>query len=377
MLRLLFILLFIFSALFGENIALLESKEGAIVLRAQGYAKTPEAAKKNALQELVFHLKSQIETSYELRENVKDDKLKQEVQSKVSMQGRSFFEGVHYSDATLKNGFFETEAVITTTALEKTMLALYKDINVDIELRSKKERQVMLEKIATLKILLSYANKEMNLSTISVQKIESKKRELYQSLNMAKVFFQSNANNATITIKNKTYKQGEFFYLEPGNYKYIVKSDGYHEEKGLFYAQAGYAKTVDKKLIEKSDAKIKIYIHSDGLYKIEEDVASILSQYDVGVSLSSQSTNAFDFTFHKEFLMQIGSTKFYKFSLSVNAYRGKELYMSKKASLKRVSETRLASNSSRLVKALTKALLKKLDLEVFKNKQSVNYKNIL
>jgi hypothetical protein len=50
--------------------------------------------------------------------------------------------------------------------------------------------------------------------------------------------------------------------------------------------------------------------------------------------------------------------------------------MSKKATIKRVAQSRLIQKSSKLTKVLTKALLQKLNIENFKQNSKVEYNYI-
>lgn len=353
-----------------------------VVLDAQGYGKTPNEAKQNALQELVFKLKASVDTKLNISTQVtthnSTESLTENSSSNLNISGKSFFEGIQYSNISKKNTFYQTKALLTKSALKKTLLTLKEDILLPIERLSKKEQKKNLEKVPTFFALYKYKTSDLTeLNSNTIEKIKQQQQLLYSSINMAKIIFKTNVSGAKIEIAGKTYTPNKAFYIEHGNYIYTISKNGYIEENGKFFAQAGHSKTIKKELIKANKQKINIYINSSSQYDIKDDVASVLSNYNIQTTSKTYASNAFDFKFSKKLLFKAGSTSFYKFSLTLKAYKNNQVVLTKKATLKRVADSKLASKASKLAKALTKATLKKLNMKKFHSSTKVNYKTLL
>lgn len=373
-LKFLLLLLLSINFLHATDLDFLDSSQGPIILQADGSGQSPNDAKKNALQELVFNIKSSVETSMKSSVKVETgDKVSRNTQSDIKVSGKSYFEGLQYSDPILKDGYYQVRVVVTQKSLESTLKALYKEISLPIETLSKKQQRVALEKLSILRALLSYKTSNMDVANITPKKLAKIEFLLNRSLNMAKVIFKTNTPSASIELNDKTYTTNTPIFLEPGNYSYTIKSDGYHSENGKFYAQAGSLKSIKKSLIKQSSQKLKVYVFTDNQFDIKEVVDSILSSYGVGISRTSHANNAFGFKFKKKLVTKLGTMKFYKFSLTVDAYKGSEIFMTKTATLKKVADSKLMSKSSQLAKALTKALLKRIDMQEFTSNKEVDY----
>ena len=125
---------------------------------------------------------------------------------------------------------------------------------------SKKQKAEALEKAEVLRALFPYA-KNINLDGVSIKSIKEKAYMINRSLNMAQIIFKANVSSAKIDMNTDVYGLNKIVYIEPGNYKYTMRSKGYYDEKGSFYAQAGVSKVIEKKLIVQSDTKLKVYRH--------------------------------------------------------------------------------------------------------------------
>ena len=341
MFKLLFFILYIFtSSLFA--------------LSATGFASTPDMAKKAALQELVFQIKSTIDSSIDIKENVVNDKADQDVKNNIKMRTKGFLLGVTYSDITYKADYYRVTATLSDEALSKSIKNLYSEILKPLDVMSKKQKRLTLEKIDYLKALLKYKS----IRNVKLSKVAIIEKKLNQELNFAKILFKTDSK-AKIEIANRNYNANEYFYLEPANYKYTIHSDGYYDESGVFYAQAGYCKIIKKKLIAKKGI-LNIYIKSDKKFHIKSDILSMLSNYGVKNSKKVNADYIFEYKFEKESVMKLGTSEFYRFSLYVNVYKNSKFLFTKKATLKRVVDSKLNVKAHMLAKVLTKNILKKL-----------------
>ena len=143
MFKLFFFILYIFtSSLFA--------------LSATGFASTPDMAKKAALQELIFQIKSTIDSSIDIKENVVNDKVDQDVKNNIKMRTKGFLLGVTYSDITYKADYYRVTATLSDEALSKSIKNLYSEILKPLDVMSKKQKRLTLEKIDYLKALLKY-----------------------------------------------------------------------------------------------------------------------------------------------------------------------------------------------------------------------------
>ena len=366
------ILFFLFQALFAEDFHTLIQKEGGIVLEMNGYGKSIEEAKSNALQELVFMLQTSVKTTFELKTKVHNGGINssEDANNQLSMNSSSFFRGLHYSDPLNTQNGYEVQVVLTQEGLEKTQDALQEDIFRDLHPLSRIQKEQSLEKVAILRSLFPYIHPSKNLQ----QRLITKEKEINKYLNMARVTFVTNAQNAKIEIGGKYYKNGEEFFLEKGRYHYTILADGYHDEDGVIYLQAGISKTFYKNFIKLQDTSIQVYIQNNSDFNIDAQIRAILSKYSIQTTKEAYAINALYYSFTKEFLDTFGTTKFYRFSLKVDAYKGTKIFMSKKATIKRVASSRLVQKSAKLTKALTKALLQKLNIAEFRGDKKVYYK---
>ena len=76
------------------------------------------------------------------------------------MDGKSFFQGIHYGDPVKDNGNYQVVVILTHLALKRTLKSLNKDIFRSIDTLSKKQQKSSLEKIVTLRSLLPYNTKK-------------------------------------------------------------------------------------------------------------------------------------------------------------------------------------------------------------------------
>jgi len=102
------------------------------------------------------------------------------------------------------------------------------------------------------------------------------------------------------------------------------------------------------------------YIKSDKKFHIKSDILSMLSNYGVKNSKKVNADYIFEYKFEKESVMKLGTSEFYRFSLYVNVYKNSKFLFTKKATLKRVVDSKLNVKAHMLAKVLTKNILKKL-----------------
>jgi len=341
MFKIIFILLGTFSYIFANT-----------TLSATGFASSAQMAKKVALQELIFQIKSTVATSLNIKEEVKNSKVDQDVKSKIDIKAKSFLLGVTYSDTIFKNNQYQTKAILSDEAIVNSIKNLYNDISKPIDLMSKKQKRLTLEKISFLKALLRYRS----VDGVKLSKINSIENMLNKELNLAKILFKTDSN-AIIEIADKKYNANKYFYLEPANYRYRIYSNGYYDESGEFYAQAGYSKIIKKDLIAKTKI-LNIYVQTDNKFKIYSDISAVLSKYGAKISKKSTADYVFKYKFEKESILKVGLSEFYRFSLNIDVYKNSKFLFTKKATLKRVAKNRLVTKAHLLAKALTKVVLK-------------------
>ena len=130
MFKIIFILLGTFSYIFANT-----------TLSATGFASSAQMAKKVALQELIFQIKSTVDTSLNIKEEVKNSKVDQDVKSKIDIKAKSFLLGVTYSDTISKNNQYQTKAILSDEAIVNSIKNLYNDISKPIDLMSKKQKR--------------------------------------------------------------------------------------------------------------------------------------------------------------------------------------------------------------------------------------------
>lgn len=342
-----------------------------IILSAKGYANTPEQAKKNALQELIFQIQSDIKTSFHSTLHIERSQVKKQSSDIIDIKSKGFFQNLYYSDVLKKNNTYEVEVYLTNDALKTTLQMLSKIILIPSDILNINQKKDHLEKINIFYSLLTYANTFI-LQNIPLQKIKHQEITLYKSLNFAKIIFSTNIKNTKLNIKNKIYKENIPFYLSEGNYKFTIYKDGYGVENGTFYAKKGSTVSLYKSLIKINTYPITIYINSSkkNLYK---DIQKILTKYHINYTNNINATNAFIFSFHQTFLTKIGETTFYTITLTGKAYKGNKLYLTKTATIKRVTIKKIAQNTHKLIKALTKALLQDINIKDFIYDKKVNY----
>ena len=373
MIKIFLFLILSISFIYGEDLDFLDPSEGSIIIEAQGFGNSPTEAKKNALQELVFQIRSSIDTSIETSSKVSNSKYSKTTVQKLNIKSNGFFEALHYSDVIAKNDYYQIKVVITQKSLKRTLERLYQDITKDVEKLNVKEQQTTLEKINILKSLLPYSNNKIDISYISQSKLKAQEIALKQVLNMSKIIFHLNVKNAKITIDDKTYTLNDKIFVKAGKHHYIISANGFYSEKGNFYTEARKIKNISKTLISKNINKLKVYISTDNEFDIKDDISTMLSKYSIKDSNSPYATNAFKFYFKKEFIANFGNAKFYKLSLVVKAYRGKQLFITKKATIKRVAQVQLKTKAKKLAKAITKSLLKNINIKEFKGNSIVLY----
>ena len=335
---------------------------------AQGYGKTPKEAKEAALSELSNIVSAKISSTLKTSLRTHGQKMIKDADKSLKVSSQTYFQGVKYSAVREEaNGEYSVVATLDKKGIQNSINYLKEALSVSLENLSKRDLNELLNKSEML-----YALGNFSANPKSVHRfVTEKNQEIIKYLTHAKISFYVKPEGAKILVENQSFKPFTTYLLPEKSYRYIVSAKGYYDEEGIMYAHGG--DRINKKviLVKKSAKRGVFYIDVEP--ELFDAVKETLLQYKLQATQEKSATNALKFRFKKELLTTIDGMKVYTLFVRVEAYKGKELVMSKRAKLKNVTEQSMQSKKRKGVVALTKYLLKKLDMNYFIANERVSY----
>ena len=346
---------------------LLQLGSSLYAISATGYGHSAKEAKDAALSELSNIVISDVKSKLSSSTTVTGGKVIHDAKKALEVSSNTYFQGVTYSDAIKGSSGYEVTATLSQEATLNTLNFIKKELDKDLAKLSKSD----------LKRLIKMSEMGFALANFSDAKrryqdhIKVREAEVLKYLSYGQLFFRLKPKDAKLIIDNERYEGFRTYLLPAKSYRYQVSADGYHAEEGKFYLNGAKKKDVTVTLVKKSSDGPSIYLDIDK--EFESSAKAVFAKYGIDLSDDSLSTNAIRFRFKTTFVTQVDDIKVYNLLVTAEALRGNKSVMLKRAKIKNVTDSNLASKKAKGVSALAKYLMKKLDMDGFKGTQKVDY----
>lgn len=335
---------------------------------AEGFGKTAAEAKKAALSELSNIVSAKISSELKTALRTHGDKMIKDADKSLKVSSQTYFQGVKYSSVQSRaDGEYSVVASLDQEGVENTISFLKDALSVDLNNLSRRELNELLNKSEMLYALGNFSADKKRVHDF----VTKKNSAVIKYLTHAKVSFYLEPKNAKLLIENRVYKPFQTYLLPAQSYHYKVSAQGYHSEEGVLYANGGDRINKKVTLIKESAKKGLFYIDVDP--ELFDSASEVLSQYKLQATKQPEATNALKFTFHTLLVTTIEDMKVYNLFVTVKAYKGNEVILTKKAKLKNVTDQIMERKKSKGVAALTRYILKKVDMNDFIGKVKVSY----
>lgn len=324
------------------------------VLSAEGFGKTPNAARENALQELSQIISSAVQSDVGIRTELRDNQVSQDVSTSIAIQSSSYFQGVEYSQPRDDNGTLRVEARLPLEAAKKTVDQLLQDIRLDMSTLSRNQVTDLLDRAVFLSAFLKFM--PSNSVDEGLTQLASEKRQLaYQYLNFAQVTFNAEPKDTLITVGKYTFKVGQTQLIPPGNYQYQASADNYQTRSERLYLSAGENRQVNFKLVPRTAGQVELRVMGEPKSLLFSEAQQVLAGF--GISHQPESSNSMELRFEQQFVTEISGMKFFNLRLVVEAKKQEQPIIVRRASLNNVAESLVEARIKAMTKALFEAVL--------------------
>ncbi len=326
----------------------------SVVFEAKGSGADATSAQKDALATLSSLIEVKVDTSISSSTTTNSLNGKESVLStssdNINLQSNSFLVGIKYEELpSAPNGDKVYKAILTDKALAQSIKVLYDALDTDIAKLSPNEMEKLLKKSNYLLVLISYKP-----DVIKKSDVMQKRRYLYDSLHMSRIFIDVTPTNSSVFIDEKNVKTNTDIFVTPGQHTIEVKKDNYLTYQKKLYTQVAKRSRLHISLLPKSKLPSQLAIKGAGDFM--DTIRRELLQYNIAVS--SGAKEHIEFSIQEKYITTVSEIKIYKLTIVANLKRETDLIISKKATLKNVAQMQLESKKQKVIKALLKAIMK-------------------
>jgi hypothetical protein len=387
-----FVLLFTFSYTQASDKDLLYQKHRAdtafeeleedfgsrVLLKACAFGSTSQNAKISALKALSQQIVAQVKAEEKLYKKREKGKVSRSYVSSSTIFTQSLLQGVKFKDFGRKPEGYKVCAYFTEKSLKETIGYLKSALSIDLKKLNRKQLKEALTKAQFMLNLAFLSPKEKEIIQFAQAKIE----EINTYLNYGCLVINTIPETAKIIINQKVYPAGKPIYLPPEvNYVVKIVAPGYREVIKNVYLARGEKKSLSVELVKEIKGGVTVYVSANEPFLIDE-AKSLLTSAGFKISSLPLATNAFYIKL-KDDKVQVGEYTKHVLTMYVTAYRGEEEFASVRGRIKgffttpETEEVLVKKKAGRLLRAVFKRLLNRLDVEKFRGEDKFDYSALL
>ena len=253
------------------------------VLKGTGTGKDEKTAKISALADLgstiVVHVSSQLVMS----EEDKNGKYSQSLKEDIKIRSDVFLKNVHYTKPLKSGEGVSVTAFMTEKSVINTINYLVKTMPSDIETLSPEKFDDVLTMIyLAYSLLYAVSDNQVPERQKYINILNALKGEIEKLATYGSVYFSAKTGvKGKIEINDRTFDLNKKIFLKPGNYKFVVKLDGYKNFSGSANLAGGDKKFVEIILIPENVGKKEVFLRVQSPVRMIDDIEKVLLDFDI------------------------------------------------------------------------------------------------
>ncbi len=269
----------------------------ATPLNGDGYGKSENEARENALATLSQQILVDVDSSASAKVTEKNGTVDKSAETEVALESHIKFQGVVFEKAKRKRKTYHVRAILSDNALRQTILYLAENLPDDIDGLTRLQISDAYHEARQLRALFNFAAQQ-NLAIPGGNAIAKNAANVESELqlrlgNYGWVRFIPPVsvalnNNFTITIDEKNVATASKIYLPVGSFRYQITRDGYATEQGILRISRGREERTQLALVRLPKEAINVTIVVDAHDRNTSDVImraleEILLQYNIQI----------------------------------------------------------------------------------------------
>lgn len=356
---------FTFSWLFILVLAIFPvNAEARSLLFAEGYGANPSEAREKALQELSQSVIAAVESDTESVVQEAGEDISSSFKNRIRVQSSAYFQGVRYSDPLETEEGVRIQASLDRNAVINTAEHLLREIRTDMDTLSRAQVEQVRDQAVFLMAFSSYLPTSLDLNRSEVIEEAEEIRQLaLQYLNFGRISFQTQPENASITINGESLAVGEMRLLPPGNYTYEIAAEGHHTKRERVYLSQGERRRLEVALVPQREGSIAIRLEGSDDTSLITEARRVFNRYSIQYAEDAPQVITLDVS--RTFVTEISGMKIYNLQIAAEATVNGNVLLVRRGSQRNVAESQIDARLKAITRALVQAILTSDEAEGF------------
>lgn len=324
-----------------------------VSLSAEGYGKDVISAREAALQELSQRVLSNIRSDMESITRLEGAEITDSIQNRLSIESRSYFQGVVYSEPRSVAGSLLVSASLDAAAIQQTAEHLLREIQVDLGTLSRHEILTLQDKAVFLMAFSAYL--PSNTASTSIQQADQQRQLAYRYLNFAQVIFEVQPADSRIQLGELDLRSGVMQLIPPGHYRYQASATGFHNQHGQVFLSAGERRRIPVSLVPERHGSVAVQLINSTDQNLSKEAQRVFGSFNI--QYAATSPQVIQLEVQQDFVTEISGIKIYNLQLVAEARKNNQVVLVRRASQKNVIEAQVDSRLLAITRALIHAIL--------------------
>lgn len=256
---------------------------GTAVLKGTGYGGNEKAAKMDALTQLSHSIIAQIKGETSISQAEKDGKYTETLKNDIAINSSVFLKGVEYTQPKKVKEGYEITAFMSSNAVINTIKYLLSTLPEDIEALDPVKYDSTLTTIyLSFSLLYSVSDSAVPQKQKYISMLSEVKKEIERLSSHGSIYFSGKPGlKGSIDVNGTIGQINKKIFLKPGNYNFLIKTEGYKNLKGSFYISKGDKKFVELILIPEKMEKKEVYLKVISEVRMVDDIEKVLLDFGI------------------------------------------------------------------------------------------------
>lgn len=253
------------------------------VLKGKGTGKDEKSAKLSALSELSSSIVVAVSSQLQMSQEEKDGKYSQYFKEDIKTRSDTFLKGVRFTKPEKTGNGIEITAFMTEKDVINTISYLLKTMPFDIEtLPPEKFDDVLTAIYLSYSLLYAVSDAQVKERQKYINILNNLKAEIENLATSGSIYFSAKGGiSGKVEISGREYALNKKIHLQPGNYNFTVKSDGYKTLGGKFFISKGDKKFVELILVPEKMGKKEVYLRVESPVRMIDDIEKTLLDFGI------------------------------------------------------------------------------------------------
>ena len=213
----------------------------------------------------------------------KDGKYSQYFKEDIKTRSDTFLKGVRFTKPEKTGNGIEITAFMTEKDVINTISYLLKTMPFDIEtLPPEKFDDVLTAIYLSYSLLYAVSDAQVKERQKYINILNNLKAEIENLATSGSIYFSAKGGiSGKVEISGREYALNKKIHLQPGNYNFTVKSDGYKTLGGKFFISKGDKKFVELILVPEKMGKKEVYLRVESPVRMIDDIEKTLLDFGI------------------------------------------------------------------------------------------------